>query len=81
MVHRNGRYVIRRDNNVVEVDFSREPDPPAPDSPALAGCGSRLRRTANQPGRLVNLARRWLAEKHCLSGCRARWETTLRPAV
>jgi hypothetical protein len=37
MVRRNGRYVIRRDNNVLEVDFSREPDPPAPRFPGASG--------------------------------------------
>jgi hypothetical protein len=37
MVRRNGRYVIRRENNVLEVDFSREPDPPAPRFPGASG--------------------------------------------
>jgi hypothetical protein len=37
MVRRNDRYVIRRDNNVLEVDFSREPDPPAPRFPGASG--------------------------------------------
>jgi hypothetical protein len=37
MVCRNKRYVIRRDNNVLEVDFSREPDPPAPRFPGASG--------------------------------------------
>jgi hypothetical protein len=37
MVHRNDRYVIRRENNVLEVDFSREPDPPAPRFPGASG--------------------------------------------
>jgi hypothetical protein len=29
--------VIRRENNVLEVDFSREPDPPAPRFPGASG--------------------------------------------
>jgi hypothetical protein len=37
MVRRNSRYVIRRENNVLEVDFSREPDPPAPRFPGASG--------------------------------------------
>ena len=37
MLRRNGRYVIRRDNNVLEVDFGREPDPPAPKFPGAGG--------------------------------------------
>lgn len=37
MVHRNSRHVIRRENNVLEVDFSREPDPPAPRFPGARG--------------------------------------------
>jgi hypothetical protein len=37
MVGRNVRYVIRRENNVVEVDFRREPDPPAPRFPGASG--------------------------------------------
>lgn len=31
------RYVISRENNVVRVDFSREPDPPAPCFPGAGG--------------------------------------------
>ena len=37
MVRRNGRYVIRRENNVLQVDFSHEPDPPAPRFPGASG--------------------------------------------
>jgi hypothetical protein len=37
MVRGNRRYVIRRENNVLEVDFSREPDPPAPRFPGASG--------------------------------------------
>ena len=36
-----GRYVVARDNNVVRVDFTRQPDPPAPRFPgagALREC-------------------------------------------
>lgn len=36
------RFVIDRENNVVRVDFSRDPDPPAPGFPgagALRGIG------------------------------------------
>jgi hypothetical protein len=31
------RFVIGRENNVVRVDFSREPDPPAPKFPGATG--------------------------------------------
>jgi hypothetical protein len=31
------RFVICRENNVVRVDFSREPDPPAPRFPGASG--------------------------------------------
>ena len=50
MFRRNGRYVIRRENNVLEVDFSREPDPPAPNPPALAGYGTRAHHPLHQDG-------------------------------
>jgi hypothetical protein len=36
MVRRNS-HVIRREHNVLEVDFSREPDPPAPRFPGASG--------------------------------------------
>ena len=35
MVRRNS-HVTRRENNVLEVDFSREPDPPAPRFPGAS---------------------------------------------
>jgi hypothetical protein len=31
------RHVIARENNIVRVDFSREPDPPAPGFPGANG--------------------------------------------
>ena len=31
------RFVIGRENNVVRVDFSRDPDPPAPRFPGASG--------------------------------------------
>ena len=31
------RFVISRENNVVRVDFSRDPDPPAPGFPGATG--------------------------------------------
>jgi hypothetical protein len=31
------RFVISRENNVVRVDFSRDPDPPAPRFPGATG--------------------------------------------
>jgi hypothetical protein len=37
MVRRKVFYVIRRENNVVEVNFRREPDPPAPKFPGASG--------------------------------------------
>ncbi len=37
MISRNHRYVIRRENNVLQVDFSRDPDPPAPRFPGASG--------------------------------------------
>jgi hypothetical protein len=33
----NNRFVIGRENNVVRVDFSRDPDPPAPGFPGASG--------------------------------------------
>ena len=39
------RYVIGRESNVVRVDFSREPDPPAPKFPGAGG----LRPPADEP--------------------------------
>jgi hypothetical protein len=33
----NNRFVIGRENNVVQVDFSRDPDPPAPRFPGATG--------------------------------------------
>ena len=41
MTRKNNRYVVRRDNNVLQVDFGREPDPPAPRFPGARG-GRRL---------------------------------------
>ncbi len=38
------RYVIARESNVVRVDFSRDPDPPAPCFPGASG----LRRSVAQ---------------------------------
>ena len=40
------RYVIARERNVVTVDFSREPDPPAPRFPGANGL--RLRGSAHE---------------------------------
>jgi hypothetical protein len=37
------RYVIARENNVVRVDFRREPDPPARRSPAREPCESKTK--------------------------------------
>ena len=31
------RFVVSRENNVVRVDFSRDPDPPAPRFPGATG--------------------------------------------
>ena len=45
MVHRNDCYVIHRENNIVEVDFRREPDPPAPRFPGARG----LRKLNEEP--------------------------------
>jgi hypothetical protein len=53
-VRNNSRYVIRREDNVLQVDFSREPDPPAPRFP-----GANALRTleVDEPGwSLVSLA-------------------------
>jgi hypothetical protein len=36
-VRKNCRYVIHREDNVLQVDFSREPDPPAPRFPGANG--------------------------------------------
>jgi hypothetical protein len=33
MQHKAHRFVLGRDDNVVRVDFSRDPDPPAPRFP------------------------------------------------
>ena len=33
----NNRFVIGRENNMVRVDFSRDPDPPAPRFPGASG--------------------------------------------
>lgn len=37
MMSRNNRYVVCRENNVLRVDFSREPEPPAPHFPGAGG--------------------------------------------
>ena len=49
MVRRNSRYVIRRESNVLEVDFSREPDPPAPRFPGASG-QRELTEGGSEPG-------------------------------
>jgi hypothetical protein len=33
----SGHFVISRENNVLRVDFSRDPDPPTPKFPGAAG--------------------------------------------
>jgi hypothetical protein len=37
MQRTSGRFVISRENNVLRVDFSRDPDPPAPKFPGAGG--------------------------------------------
>lgn len=37
MRRKPNHFVIGRENNVVRVDFSREPDPPAPRFPGASG--------------------------------------------
>lgn len=37
MQRETNRFVIGRENNVVRVDFSRDPDPPAPRFPGANG--------------------------------------------
>jgi len=37
MQRENNRFVIGRENNVVRVDFSRDPEPPAPRFPGASG--------------------------------------------
>jgi hypothetical protein len=37
MQRETSRFVIGRDNNVVRVDFGRDPDPPAPKFPGATG--------------------------------------------
>ena len=39
MQSKTGRFVIGREDNVLRVDFSRDPDPPVPRFPG--GCGLR----------------------------------------
>jgi hypothetical protein len=40
------RYVIARESNVVRVDFTRRPDPPAPRFPGAGGLRPPTRRVA-----------------------------------
>ena len=49
MVRRNSPYVIRRENDVLEVDFRREPDPPAPRFPGASGLRG-LKEERSEPG-------------------------------
>jgi hypothetical protein len=44
MQRRLGRFVIGRENNVLRVDFGRDPDPPAPKFPGAGG----LRETTDE---------------------------------
>lgn len=37
MQRETNRFVIGRENNVVRVDFGRDPDPPAPKFPGATG--------------------------------------------
>jgi hypothetical protein len=37
MQRTSGRFIISRENNVLRVDFSRDPDPPAPTFPGAVG--------------------------------------------
>ena len=54
-LRKNSRYVIRREDNVLQVDFSREPDPPAPRFPGANGL--RKPEVGSEPGwSLVSLA-------------------------
>lgn len=37
LARQTNRFVIGHENNVVQVDFSRDPDPPAPRFPGASG--------------------------------------------
>jgi hypothetical protein len=54
-------YVIARENNVVRVDFNREPDPPAPQFPGAAALRNRNASVDSvwpDAGSIVSLQRR-----------------------
>ena len=59
MTRRNNRYVLHRDNNVLQVDFSREPNPPAPRFPGASG----LRGLGQEDSEL-----NWLVDANHVSG-------------
>jgi hypothetical protein len=45
------RYVIGRENNVVRVDFRREPDPPAPRFPGAGALREVVAEEHHEPAR------------------------------
>lgn len=47
MLRRSGRFVISRENNVLRVDFSRDPDPPAPKFPGAGGLRETIDENTN----------------------------------
>jgi len=49
MQRTSGGFVISRENNVLRVDFSRNPDPPAPKFPGAGG----LREVADESTKMA----------------------------
>jgi hypothetical protein len=60
-------YVIKRENNILRVDFSREPDPPAPKFP---GAGAMHKICLEGEEELAPASYDPSAEKHRILGRR-----------
>ncbi len=69
------RYVIARENNVVRVDFSREPDPPGPYFPGANGLRlSDAQRDGEEPPSAEMFRnQKFRGVLNCAPGYPARW--------
>jgi hypothetical protein len=55
------KYIIGRESNVVQVDFGRESDPPAPNFPGANGLRPMKKEVASI-GPAIPVLRRWLSQ-------------------
>ena len=74
MVRRNSCYVIRRENNILEVDFRREPDPPAPRFPGASGLRELPEGGSESDWSFGELSWALAGRKPPIRGAKSRWK-------